>query len=123
MKTLERIYGENDVRSGFIAFTDVVEKQRQVRADLLQYMAEWDTLASIAAGKEVKMDDRIRGFLLLESCNLELPDSKLAMDGLDYTKGDDGKTTIYPQVKNALRRHRAAGQLNSHKGSVKKVSI
>ena len=108
IEALESLYGENEVLEGYLRFRDLEEKQRTVGQCVLEYVSEWETLYGYAKEHNIELEDRVKGFKLLMTCNLEDLDLKLVIAELDF-KTVEGKKNVFAQVKAALRKHKAAG--------------
>lgn len=92
-------------------FLRVLDITRPVGKPLL----EWDEVLEQAEDKNVKLDGTVKAFLLLKTCNLQFSDLKMVFRELDTAKDSDGNLPYdsLTQVKDALTKFEATGQLNS----------
>ena len=111
---LETIYGSDEVLECYLRFRDLETKQRQVGQDVLDYVGEWEVAYGRAKDRGVELDKKCKAFKLLMTTNLEELDMKLVLSELDM-KSEEGKKTLFAQVKTAIRKYHRAGSLTSYR--------
>ena len=115
---LETIYGSDEVLECYLRFRDLETKQRQVGPDVLDYVGEWEVAYGCAKDRGVELDEKCKAFKLLMTTNLEELDMKLVLSELDM-KSEEGKKTLFAQVKTAIRKYHGAGSLTSYRSMEK----
>ena len=118
IKTLETIYGADEVLESYFRFRDLELKQRSVGQDILEYISEWESLYLRAKDKGVTLQENVKAFKLLMSTNLDEIDMKLVLSEMDM-KSEAGKKILFDQAKTAIRKYNAAGTLQTHKATSK----
>ena len=107
---LEEWFGKEEEVDAFKDYKEFEEKRRTNNQDILEYIKEWESLYKKCKDRGDTFSDRVLGFKLMVSCNLDEMDHKLVFRE-SRSNENDGK--IFERTKKAIRMFYNAGTLKS----------
>ena len=115
---MDEIFGSDEILDCYLLFRELELKQRVVGQDIMEYLTEWETMYHRAKDRGVVLDEKVKAFKLLMTCNLDELDLKLVLSEVDMktttartaTEGaaateTTSKIPLFDQVKIAIRKY------------------